>query len=88
MTLTLADETVEVTNVAEAYRILREQGVSMRSSDRPPKPSDLAQWRRRVSDLSNMKVSGNPEKDLLHPKLQAVLADLEEDILTKHPVVE
>lgn len=82
----LADETAtsSATAVAAAYRVLREEGLGMLNSDTAPDKGKLALWRRRVSDLIGKTEPGNPNKELLHPRLAAILTKLEDDIHTKH----
>jgi hypothetical protein len=86
VTLTLADESLEVADKAEAYQILREQGMEWLKSNLLPKRDEFVLWQRRVSDLINMMDPDDSSKEFLHPRLQKALSELEENILKKHPL--
>ena len=76
---------VAMSDVAAAYRMLREEGIKMHSSEQPPKKDVLATWRSRLAKLVSLK--NGSEREVLHPKLQAVLLELEERILIKFPQI-
>jgi hypothetical protein len=87
MTLILAEKPVEVASAAEAYQILRAQGLEIAASVSPD-AADFALWRRRVNDLISLEDPTKKGKDFLHPKLQAALLKLEDEILLKHPTLK